>query len=44
MPLGMEVNLSPGNVVLDGIIVPPLKGVQTPSLRFMSVVAKQLDG
>ena len=44
MPLGMEVNLGPGDVVLDGVAAPPLKGTQSPSFRFMSIVAKRLDG
>jgi len=26
MPLGMELNLGPGNVLLDGVAAPPLKG------------------
>jgi len=31
MPLGMEVNISPGYVVLDGVAGPPiLKGAQPP--------------
>ena len=44
MPLGMEVGLSPGDVVLDGDPA-LLKGVE-PSLNFwsMSIVAKRLDG
>jgi len=33
MPLGMEVNLGPGDVVLDGVVAAaPLKGVQPPVL------------
>jgi len=45
MPLGTEVNLGPGNVVvLDGVAAPPLKGAQPPSFRFMSIVTKRLDG
>jgi len=38
-----EVNLGPGDVVLDGVTAPPKKGT-TPSFRFMPVVAKRLDG
>ena len=31
MPLGTEVNFSPGDVVLDGVAAPPtLKGAQPP--------------
>ena len=31
MPLGTEVNLGPGDVVLDGVAAPlPLKGAQPP--------------
>jgi len=43
MPLGTEVNLDPGNIVLDGVAAPP-KRAQPSSFRFMSVVAKRLDG
>ena len=43
MPLGMEVNVGPGDVVLDGVAAPPKRGT-SPSFRFMSIVAKQLDG
>jgi len=43
MPLGMEVGLSPGDVVLDGDPAPP-KSDTAPSFRFMSVVTKRLDG
>ena len=28
MPLGAEVNLGPGDVVLDGVAAAPLKGAQ----------------
>ena len=40
MPLGMELDLSPGHVVLDGDPAPPpTTGVQqTPSFRPMSIV------
>ena len=44
MPLGMEVGLGPGNIVLDGDPAsPPQKGVQPPIFG-LSVVAKLLDG
>ena len=26
MPLGMEVNLGPGDIVLDGVAAPPKRG------------------
>ena len=38
MPLGTEVNLGLGDVVLDGVAAPP-KRCTTPSFRFMSIVA-----
>jgi len=45
MPLGNEVGLSPGHIVLDGDLAPPRKGAeQSPTFRPMSVVAKRLDG
>ena len=40
MPLGMEVGLGPGHIVLDGIKPPGT----APNFRPMSVVAKRLDG
>jgi len=43
MRLGMEVNLGPDDVVLDGVAAPPKRGT-APSFRFMSIVAKRLDG
>jgi len=43
MPLGMEVNVGTGDVVLDGIAA-PTKRVTAPSFRFMSIVAEPLDG
>jgi len=45
MSLGTEVNLGPGDV-LDGVaaLPPPKKKAQLPSFRFMSIVAKRLDG
>jgi len=43
MPLGTEVNLGPSDIVLDGVAAPPIRGT-APSFRFMSIVAKWLDG
>ena len=40
MPLGMEVNLGPGDVVLDWVVAPPKRGI-APSFRPMSIVAKR---
>ena len=40
MPLGMEVNLGPGDVVFDGVEAPPKRGT-APSFLFMSIVAKR---
>jgi len=42
MPLGTEVGLGPGHIVLDGDRVLPRKGAQQslPTLRPMSVVLK----
>jgi len=38
-PLGTEVDLGPGHIVLDGVL-PPAKGAQQPpSFRPMSTVA-----
>ena len=44
MPLGTEVNLGPGDIVLDGVTAPPKKTAELPSFQFMSIVAKRLDG
>ena len=45
MPLGMEVNLGPGYLVLDGDPTPPTKkGAEPPIFRPMFIVAKWLDG
>jgi len=46
LALGMEVGLSPGNVVLDEDPAPPppKKGGTVPNFWPMSVVAKRLDG
>ena len=38
-----EVILGPGDVVLDGVAVPPKRGAAS-SFRFMSIMAKLLDG
>jgi len=43
MPLGTQVNVGPGDVVLDGVAVPPKRGT-APSFLFMCIVAKLLDG
>jgi len=43
MPLGMEVGLGPGDIVLDGNPAPP-KRCTAPHFRSMSAVAKLLDG
>ena len=43
MPLGMEVNLGPGNVVLNGSQLSPKKGT-APRFWLMSIVAKRLYG
>jgi len=42
MPLGMEVGLCPGHIVLDGTQLPLPKGAQSTNFRPMSVVAKRL--
>ena len=41
MPLGMEVGLGPGDIVLDGDPAPPKKGTQPLNFRIMFVVAKR---
>ena len=43
MPLGRDVDLGPGDVVLDGDPA-PLKRCTAPIFQPMSIVAKQLDG
>jgi len=43
MPLGMEVSLGPGHIVLDGDPGPPKRGY-TPNFRPMSIVAMQTVG
>ena len=42
MPLGTEVGLGPGHIVLDGDLSPPKRAPE--NFRLMSVVAKRLDG
>ena len=42
MPLGMEVGLRPGRIVLHGDPAPLPKGTQPPNFRPMSIVAKRL--
>jgi len=46
MPLGMEVGLSPGHIVLDGDPAhpPPQEGGTTLSFWPMSIVTKRLGG
>jgi len=44
MPLGTEVDLGPGDVVLDEVAAHPPKRGTAPSFRFVSIVAKRLDG
>jgi len=49
MPLGTEVNLGPGDIVLDGVAAAPhlKRGTAPPvfgKFRPMSIVAKWLDG
>jgi len=38
-PLGTEVHLDPGHIVLDGVPAPANGAQQPPSLRPMSIVA-----
>jgi len=46
MPLGIEVGLSPGDIVLDGNLARPTRkrAQPPPNFRLMSIVAKRLDG
>jgi len=48
MPLGREVGLGLGDIVLDGDPVPPIipekGGTAAPTFRPVSIVAKRLDG
>jgi len=41
MPLGKELGLGPGDIVLDG---DPQKGQIPPNFRHMSIAVKRLDG
>ena len=43
MPLGREVDLGLGDIVLDEDPAPPKRGT-APNFRTMSIVAKELDG
>ena len=45
MPLGMELGLGPGDIVLDGDIAPlPKMGAEPLKFSAMFIVAKRLDG
>ena len=44
MPLGMEVDLGPGDIVLDGDPSPPNKGTAPPTFWPMSILAIWLNG
>jgi len=45
MPLGTEVGLGPGCIVLDGTQLVPRRGTAVrPHFWPMSIVAKRLDG
>jgi len=46
MPLGTEVGLVPGRIVLDGDPAPPAERgtAATPTFRPMFIVVKRLDG
>jgi len=44
MPLGMEVGLGRGHIVLGGDSAPPKRGTTAPNFRLMSIVNKRLDG
>jgi len=45
MPIGTEIGLGPGDIVLDGEPAPPPRGKEHSSLYFLahSIVAKRLD-
>jgi len=43
MPLGTEVGVGHSNVALGGVAALPKRGT-APSFRFMSIVAKRLNG
>jgi len=40
MPLGTEVNIGPGDDVLDGVVAPPKRGT-VPCFQSMYIVAKR---
>jgi len=40
MPLGTEIDLGPGHIVLDGVPAPAKEAQQPPSFRPMSIVAR----
>jgi len=44
MSLGMEVGLSPGDIVLDGDPATHKRSTASPNFRPVSVVTKRLDG
>jgi len=44
MPLGMEVGLGAGHIVLDGDLAPPPQRCTAPNFGPISVVAEWLDG
>jgi len=44
LPLGTEIGLSPGHIVLDGDPAPPLQMFTTPPIFGPSVVVKSLNG
>ena len=41
MPIGMEVDLGPEHIVLDGAQLPPERGRVAPLFRPMSIMAKR---
>jgi len=41
MSLGMEIDLDPSHIVLDGDPVPPKWSQQPPTFRPMSIVARR---
>ena len=43
MPLGTEVGLDPGRIVLDGDPAASPKGGRAPNFRPIVIVAKRLD-
>ena len=44
MPLGAEVGLDPGDIVLDGNPVPKKRAQPPLNFRRMFIIAKWLDG